>query len=103
VPSGELYGSHLSATEAASIVLDLSVARYEIRRGEEGFYWLWVETKSGPTEIAYSEGRPIGARVETRQLAWLLIAHQVLEANWPGITIWVTTKPSLRLVNGSVV
>jgi hypothetical protein len=98
VPTGELYGNNLSSSQAALIVLSHSVARYDIRRGEGGLYWLWIETNEGKMEIAYNCGRPIGARAETRQVAWLVIAAQILEMEWPGIGIWVTTSRSLRLV-----
>jgi hypothetical protein len=98
VPTGELCGNNLTAVEAASVVLSHSVARYEIRRGEGGFYWLWIQSNEGEMEIAYIRRRPVGGRAETRQVAWLAIAPQVLEMEWPGIRIWITARRFLRLV-----
>jgi hypothetical protein len=99
LPTGELCGSNLTATQAALVVLNHAVASYDIRRAEEGsFYWLWIETNLGTMEIARNQGRPIGARAETRQIAWLTIASQVLEAEWPGLGVWAATRSSLRVV-----
>lgn len=98
VPTGDLCGVNLTPTQAASIVLSHSVARYDIRRGEGGFYWLWIETNEGRMEIAYNRSCPIGAQAATRQVAWLVIASQILEMEWPGVGVWATSTPALRLV-----
>ena len=98
LPTGELYGSNLTVTQAAMVVLSHAVTSYDIRRGEGSFYWLWIETDLGTMEIARNRGRPIGARAETRRTAWLAIASQVIEAEWPGLGVWGAAKSSLRVV-----
>jgi hypothetical protein len=96
--TGELYGKNLTVIEAALVILNHAVARYDIRRGEEGFYWLWIEAHDGRMEIKYYQGRPVGARAETRQHAWLSIAPQIVQIEWPGIGIWASDRRFLRLI-----
>jgi hypothetical protein len=97
--TGTLYGRHLSATEAAAVVLRHATRRFIIGQAEEGYYWLWVERCRGGLEIAYSQdGYAIGARALTKELAWEAMAPQILEVEWPGIQVWPEDEPSLRLV-----
>jgi len=97
--TGTLYGHHLSATEAATVVLRHATRRFIIGQAEEGYYRLWVERRRGGLEIAYSpEGYAIGARALTKEQAWEAMAPQILEVEWPGIKVWSEDGPSLRLV-----
>ncbi len=96
--TGALYGHHLSAMEAASVVLRHATRRFAIRSGGEGYYWLWIETNAGTKKIASCIGQPIGARAQTKEAAWPAIACQVLEADWPGLRVSCDDLPLLRLV-----
>lgn len=68
--TGTLYGRHLSATEAAAVVLRHTTRRFVIRPVNEDYYGLWIERCRGVMEIAYSQGKPIGARALRRDAAW---------------------------------
>ncbi len=96
--TGTLYGRHLSATEAAGVVLRHATRRFFIRAAKDGHYCLWVEIKKGTLEMAYSQGRPIGVRADTKQAAWEAIAPLVIEAEWPSVRALPEDHPSPRLV-----
>jgi hypothetical protein len=96
--TGILFGDHLSPTEAAALVLRHATRRFTIHRTDEGYYQLCVQIRRGIMSVAYSHGRVIGAHAITKEVAWEVIALQILETEWPGIGIWPDDKPSLRVV-----
>lgn len=95
---GAPYGRHLTARQAAAIVLRHATRRYAVWRTDEGYYWLRLEADTPVMEIAYNQGRPIGAWADTSEAAWTAIASQIVEAEWPGLSVSSESRPSLRLV-----